>query len=46
MEIGWDGKIQEDAKCIFAMELQDFADFEDDDEKYYSMVWSNIMLSI
>lgn len=43
VEIGWDGKLQEDAKCIFAMEIQDFADFEDDDEKYYSMCTTELL---
>ncbi|MCI33950.1 RNA polymerase I-specific transcription initiation factor RRN3, partial [Trifolium medium] len=35
--IGWDGKLQEDAKCIFEMDLEDIAEFEDDDEKHHSM---------
>ncbi|GAU41595.1 hypothetical protein TSUD_196640 [Trifolium subterraneum] len=37
--IGWDGKLQEDAKCIFEMELEDIAEIEDDDddEKHHSM---------
>ncbi|RHN42615.1 hypothetical protein MtrunA17_Chr8g0378781 [Medicago truncatula] len=43
VEIGWDGKIQEDAKSIFEMEFEENAEFEDDGEKYYSMVWSNII---
>jgi RNA polymerase I-specific transcription initiation factor RRN3 len=37
VDIGWDGKLQEDAKCIFEMEFEDTAEFEDDDEKYYNM---------
>lgn len=41
MEIGWDGILQEDAKGIFEMELEDIAEFADEDEKYDSMVWSN-----
>ena len=45
MEIGLDGKIHEDAKCIFEMELEDIVNFAaDDDENYNSMVWSNIII--
>ncbi|KAL5075707.1 hypothetical protein RYX36_014691 [Vicia faba] len=42
VEIGWGGKMHEDAICIFEMELsKDMDEFADDDEKYYSsMVWS------
>jgi hypothetical protein len=38
VEIGWD------AKCIFEMDIEDIVEFADDDEKYYSMVWSNIVV--
>ncbi|CAJ2634493.1 unnamed protein product [Trifolium pratense] len=36
VEIDWDGKLQEDAKCIFQMDLGDIAEFEDDDEEHSS----------
>jgi hypothetical protein len=38
VEIGWD------AKCIFEMDIEDIVEFADDDEKYYSMVLSNIVV--
>lgn len=31
VEIGWDGILQEDGKCIFEMELEDFTEFGDDE---------------
>ncbi|KAF1862764.1 hypothetical protein Lal_00040029 [Lupinus albus] len=34
VEIGWDGLLQEDAKGMFEMELEDDADIEYDDAKY------------
>ncbi|XP_061362183.1 uncharacterized protein LOC133305934 [Gastrolobium bilobum] len=34
VQIGWDGILQEDAKGIFEMELDDVAEFADGDEKY------------
>lgn len=37
VEIGWDGILQEDAKGIFEMELEDDAEFADEDEKYDTM---------
>jgi hypothetical protein len=40
VEIGWD------AKCIFEMDIEDIVEFADDDEKYYSMVWSNIVVYV
>ncbi|KEH32236.1 transcription initiation factor ia protein, putative [Medicago truncatula] len=33
VKIGWDGKMQDDAKCVFEMNLEDIAEFADDDEK-------------
>ena len=39
MEIGWDGILQEDARGIFEMELED-DEFADEDEKNDNMVWS------
>ncbi|CAI8614564.1 unnamed protein product [Vicia faba] len=46
VEIGWDGKMQEDAKCIFEMELfEDIAEFADDDEKYYSSMCASELLN-
>lgn len=38
MEIGWTGELQDDAKDIFEMELEDVAEDADDDEKDDSMV--------
>jgi hypothetical protein len=38
VEIGWD------AKCIFEMDIEDIVEFADDNEKYYSVVWSNIVV--
>lgn len=38
MEIGWDGILQEDAKGIFEMELEDVTEFTDEDENCDSMV--------
>lgn len=40
MEIGWDGNLQDDAKDIFEMDLEDGAEpaDDDDDEKDDSMV--------
>lgn len=38
MEIGWDGILQEDAKGIFEMELEDVTEFADEDENCDSMV--------
>ncbi|RDX66034.1 RNA polymerase I-specific transcription initiation factor RRN3, partial [Mucuna pruriens] len=32
VEIGWDGSLQEDARGIFEMELEDFTEFADEDE--------------
>jgi hypothetical protein len=46
VDIGWDGKLQEDAKCIFEMEFEDTAEFEDDDEKYYSMVSGSSLILV
>ncbi|TKY48156.1 RNA polymerase I-specific transcription initiation factor RRN3 [Spatholobus suberectus] len=37
VEIGWDGMLQEDAKGIFEMELEDVTEFADEDENYDSM---------
>ncbi|CAI8600411.1 unnamed protein product [Vicia faba] len=44
VEIGLDGKIHEDAKCIFEMELEDIINFAaDDDENYNSMCVSEML---
>ncbi|KAI5425972.1 RNA polymerase I-specific transcription initiation factor rrn3 [Lathyrus oleraceus] len=46
VEIGWDGKMHEDAKCIFEMELfEDIPEFADDDEKYYSSMCASELLN-
>ncbi|TKY58400.1 RNA polymerase I-specific transcription initiation factor RRN3 [Spatholobus suberectus] len=37
VEIGWDGMLQEDAKGIFEMELEDVTEFADEDENCDSM---------
>ncbi|KAL5143090.1 RNA polymerase I-specific transcription initiation factor RRN3 [Glycine soja] len=50
VEIGWDGILQEDAKGIFEMELEDVTEFTDEDENCDSMstainkelAWSSI----
>ena len=43
VEIGWDGKIQGDAKGIFEMELDTIAECAEDDEKYYSMCTAELL---
>lgn len=43
MGIGWDGNLQEDVKCIFELELEEIAEFADEDENIFNMVWSHII---
>ncbi|XP_058731125.1 RNA polymerase I-specific transcription initiation factor rrn3-like [Vicia villosa] len=43
VEIGLDGQMHEDVKCIFEMELEDFIEFADDDEEYNSMCASELL---
>ncbi|KAE9607849.1 putative RNA polymerase I specific transcription initiation factor RRN3 [Lupinus albus] len=43
VEIGWDGLLQEDAKGMFEMELEDDADIEYDDAKYDTLSSSELL---
>ncbi|KAG5134449.1 hypothetical protein JHK82_025637 [Glycine max] len=43
VEIGWDGILQEDAKGIFEMELEDVTEFTDEDENCDSMLSSELL---
>ncbi|CAL5214648.1 unnamed protein product [Lathyrus oleraceus] len=43
VEIGLDGNMHADAKCIFEMELEDIVKFADDDENYDSMCASELL---
>ncbi|KAE9614562.1 putative RNA polymerase I specific transcription initiation factor RRN3, armadillo-like helical [Lupinus albus] len=43
VEIGWDGLLQEDARGMFEMELENDDDFEYNDEKYDNMTPSELL---
>lgn len=41
--IGWDGNLQEDVKCIFELELEEIAEFADEDENIFNMSTTDML---